>query len=312
MIGTTLVDIRDHIEVLASAGGEYYVICGQTGDRPIPISGLRFEGRATAQSAARAAEQYRTALRQYDPQLPYYDLIVCQDAGSHVRTEWSTNRTHQADQADWSLPKPVLNDAEPTPEPERRQLVEFCHSVAAAVFETLSDAGYEAVETAVMDAYFDLAETVADPDDLCLCLLESMARELDARLDPTEQADVLARGAARLDPLPASDKPVTATFTRLQQLGLVGNYSQSPWSIDLDDGTRSVVVQLSEYAFSPRDGRLPVLPVVLDLYRRQLDWPPSELHVVGDNAGDDWRATLVFANEAEPEGLASAPIQSGV
>ena len=309
MIGTTLVDIRDHIEALAGADGEYYIVCGRTGDRPVPISGLRFEGRATAQSAARAAEQYRTALRQYDPQLPYYDLIVCQDAGSYVRTERSTNRTYQAD---WSLSKPVLNEAQPTREPERRQLVEFCHSVAAAVFETLSAAGYEAVETAVMDAYFDLAEAVADPDDLCLCLLESMATELDARLDPAEQANVLARAAGRLEPLPASDKPVTATLTRLQQLGLVGNYTRSPWTIDLDDDTRSIVVRLSEYALSPRNGRLPVLPVVLDLHRRQLDWPPSALDVVGAEDGNDWRVTLVLANEVKPTELASIPIQSEV
>jgi len=246
-------------------------------------------------------------LRQYDPQLPYYDLIVCQDAGSRPRTERTTSRTQRND---WSLSEPVLNEAQPTREPERRQLVEFCHSVAAAVFETLSAAGYEAVETAVMDAYFDLAETVADPDDLCLCLLESMATELDARLDPAEQANVLARAAGQLEPLPASDKPVTATLTRLQQLGLVGNYTRSPWSIDLDDGTRSIVVRLSEYALSPRNGRLPVLPVVLDLYRRQLDWPPSALDVVG--AEDGWRVTLVFANEVEPTELASVPIRSEV
>ena len=307
MIGTTLVDIRDHIEALASVDGEYYVVCGRTGDRPVPISGLRFEGRTTAQSAARAAEQYRTAFRQYDPQFPYYDLIVCQDAGSRPRTERTTSRTQRND---WSLSEPVLNEAQPTREPERRQLVEFCHSVAAAVFETLSAAGYEAVETAVMDAYFDLAETVADPDDLCLCLLESMATELDARLDPAEQANVLAHAAGQLEPLPASDKPVTATLTRLQQLGLVGNYTRSPWSIDLNDGTRSIVVRLSEYALSPRNGRLPVLPVVLDLYRRQLDWPPSALDVVG--AEDGWRVTLVFANEVEPTELASVPIRSEV
>jgi len=35
---------------------------------------------------------------------------------------------------------------------ERRNPVEFCHRVAGAVFETLSDEGYDAVETAVMDA----------------------------------------------------------------------------------------------------------------------------------------------------------------
>jgi hypothetical protein len=53
-----------------------------------------------------------------------------------------------------------------------------------------------------------------------------------------------------------------------------------------------------------------VLPVVLDLQRRQLDWPPSALHVVG--AEDGWRVTLVLANEVEPTGLASVPIQSEV
>jgi hypothetical protein len=71
-------------------------------------------------------------------------------------------------------------------------------------------------------------------------------------------------------------------------------------------------VRLSEYALSPRNGRLPVLPVVLDLHRRQLDWPPSALDVVGAEDGNDWRVTLVLANEVEPTELASVPIRSEV
>src|SRR6056297_3609057 len=79
MLGTSLGEIRDHVEALASDGGTYYVVCGRTGERPVPTAGLRFEERATARNAARAAEQYRTALRRYDPRLPCHDLIVCQD-----------------------------------------------------------------------------------------------------------------------------------------------------------------------------------------------------------------------------------------
>jgi hypothetical protein len=302
MVGTTLVDLREHVEALASADGEYYVVCGRTGDRPIPISGLRFDRRATARSAARAAEQYRTALRRYDPQVPYYDLIVCQDAG----------RVHSAQRAQRDIPSTdpqPLSEPVPdgtTPSPDHRRLVEFCHSVAAAVFETLSEGGYRAVETAVMDAYFDLAETVADPDDLCLCLLESMARELDQRLSPGEQAEVLAEAADRLTPTDPTDRPVSTTLSVLVDRGLLGGYTQSPWSIDLDDGTRSVVVRLSEYALAPRNGRLPVLPIVLELCRRQPDWLPSSIRAV--DVGDGWRITLVVARKPESSGLVSAPI----
>ena len=302
MVGTTLVDLREHMEALASAAGEYFVVCGRTGDRPVPISGLRFDERATARSAARAAEQYRTALRRYDPQVPYYDLIVCQDAG----------RVHSVQRVQQSIPEtdpetlsePVLDRS--SPNPDHRQLVEFCHSMAAALFETLSEDGYRGVETAVMDAYFDLAETIADPDDLCLCLLESMARELDQRLSPTEQVEVLAEAATRLAPTDIADRPVSTTLSVLEDRGLLKSYTRSPWSIDLDGGTRSVVVQLSEYAMAPHNGRLLVLPIVLELYRRQPDWLPSSLRAV--DMDGEWRIILVMGQEAEPSGLASAPI----
>ena len=41
MIGTTLTEIRDHIESLASDDGEYYLVCARYGDRPVPASDLR-------------------------------------------------------------------------------------------------------------------------------------------------------------------------------------------------------------------------------------------------------------------------------
>jgi hypothetical protein len=308
MVGTTLAEIKTHIETLAAEGGEYFVRCGRTGDRPVPISGLRFDGRTSARSAARAAEQYRTALRRYDPQVPYYDLIVCQHADPPVRDPGECPQPGSQKETRQALSEPVV--VERRSDPERRRLVEFCHSAAAAVFETLSDDGYDGVESAVMDAYFDLAETIPDPDDLCLCLLESMALELDDRLSPAEQAEVLAGAATRLPPTEAATRPVSATLSSLEERGLLGGYTRSPWSVELDDGTRSTVVRLSEYALVPRDGRLPVLPIVLEVYRQQPDWLPSSTRVV--DVDDGWRLTLVLARDIEPSGLASAPIEPEV
>jgi hypothetical protein len=307
MIGTTLGDIRDHIEALASEGGEYSLVCSRYGDRPVPATGLQFESRPTARAAAQATEQYRAALRRYDPQLPYYDVIVCQDRRRHGVVDQTGQRSSDTDADDCSRSEPVLEKEGLGP--ERRELVEFCHRIVATVFEMLSQGEYDTVETAVMDTYLELAETVSDPDDLCLCLLESMAVELDTRLDPSEQRNVLSGAAARLPTPPADEELIEATLTHLHGLGVLGSYTRSPWSTALDDGTRSVVVHVSEYAFSPRNGRLPVLPIVLDLYRRPLDWPPSAVYVV--DAGESWRIRLVLAHEAEPERLASVPIQPG-
>ena len=79
MIGTTLLDIADHIESLASEDGEFSLVCARYGDRPVPAAGLRFDSRETARAAARATEQYRDALRRYDPELPFYDVVVRQE-----------------------------------------------------------------------------------------------------------------------------------------------------------------------------------------------------------------------------------------
>ncbi|WP_144906166.1 DUF7552 domain-containing protein [Halobellus captivus] len=76
MTEPTLTTLRTRIEALASDGGAFAVVCGRTGERPVPVVGYRFETRRRAEFAARAAEQYRTALRRYDPALPRYDLIA--------------------------------------------------------------------------------------------------------------------------------------------------------------------------------------------------------------------------------------------
>jgi hypothetical protein len=66
------------------------------------------------------------------------------------------------------------------------RLVEFCHTAAAAILETFSEGGHDTVESTVVDTHFNFAETVDDPDELCLCLLESMSSELDQHLLQTK------------------------------------------------------------------------------------------------------------------------------
>lgn len=312
MVGTTLVEIRDHVAALATRDGEYLVRCGRTGERPVPVAGLRFDTRPTARNAARAAEQYRTALRRYDPQVPHYDLIVSQDAGSACTGPERGAAPSRAGSrpATWTLSDPVVTGS--GPDPERRRLLEFCHGAAAAVFESLTEAGHDAVERAVMDAYFELAEATPDPDDLCLCLVESMARELDERLAPAEQAAVLASAADRLPPVrtAATDRPVSASLTHLEACGLLADYARSPWALDHEGVATAVVVHLDGYALGPREGRLPVLPLTLDLSRRRLPRPPRSVQVGAVDGG--WQLTVCVADAVDRTGLASASIEEPV
>jgi hypothetical protein len=306
MIGATLREIRAHIEQLASASGDYTLRCARSGDRPVPASRLRFGSRPTAREAARVTEQYRAALRRYDPRLPYDDVIVCQDPGASGRASRQEPQTPPAkgNPEEWTLSEPVLT----TSGGARRDVAEFCHRVAAAVFETLAERECEPVESAIMDAYVRLAERLATPDGLCLCLLESMAVEIDRRLTAAEQSALLCDATTRLPAVDAADRPVAAALTELEACGLLKRDTRSPLSVDLDDGTRSVVLGVSGYALSPRNGRLPVLPIVLELHRHQPDWLPSSLDAI--DAGDEWRLRLVQARSVEPSGLVSAPITS--
>jgi len=162
MVGPTLIDIREHIDDLATEDGQYYIRCGRTGDQPVPAVSTRFPDRATARAAARATEQYRSALRRYDPQVPYYDLIVCEETNRDATV--TQPRESATETPQHRLSEPVITD---NTTPERRGLVEFCHRVAGAVFETFFEAGCDAIKSAVIDAYLELAETISDPDELC-------------------------------------------------------------------------------------------------------------------------------------------------
>ncbi len=302
MVGVTLVEIREHIAALARDDGDYGLICARTGERPFPVAGKRFPDRATAAAAARATEQYRAALRRYDPRLPAHDVIVREETEPISVDHGAADS--EGESAAWSLRDPIVTgEGRAGPTADR---IEFCHSVAGAVFETLSTRGHETVESAVMDAYLDLAETVTDPDELCLCLLECMAGELQAGLTPTAQAAVCAGAAERLPPAGGTAAPVRATFASLQRLGLVGTYRRLPAAVDLATRSRAVEVTVADYALSPRDGRLPVLPIVVDLYRRQPRWPPTALGA--RRADDGWRVRIALGRERDHGSLTSVRI----
>ncbi|ELZ44506.1 hypothetical protein C464_13455 [Halorubrum coriense DSM 10284] len=344
MIGTTLLDIADHIESLATADGEFSLVCARYGDRPVPAAGLRFDSRETARAAARATEQYRDALRRYDPELPFYDVVVRQEFADPPprSTDRDTGSPLFVPAASDSPPDELtervvddaarrsrgVGDAERTDVVEsggrsgrgrRRDRVEFCHATAAATFEALSAAGHDRAEAAVMDAYFSHAERIADPDRLCLCLLEAMAAALDRHLDPATQAAVLSDAADRLPApreAPAAD-PVTAAFDCLAAVGLADGYERADEAeAESDPGGSAAgdaAVRVRGYALSPTDGRVPTLPVALELCRRD---PRGRIAGVallpdgGDPGGPDWRFRIVADAPAADGGPASAPIPS--
>ena len=300
-VGVTLVGIRERIEALAREGGAYYVVCGRTGHRLVPVADKRFGGRSAARRAASAAAEYRAALRRYDPKAPHYDLIVCRSDDGPTREPGHACPVPEETQRSLSYPA-VTGPAGGDPGGDR--LVERCHRVAAATFESLSDCGFRAAERATMERYAGLAEALPTPDGLCVCLLESTAVTLSARLDGAAQATVLARAAERLEPRHGDGEPVAAAFADLRDCGVVGGFTP-PESVT-EAGTAEV--RFSGYALSPRDGRLPVLPIVVDLFGRLPTRPPRRAWV--EPVGDGWRLEVAFGERDDPDGLLNAPIRS--
>jgi hypothetical protein len=257
MTGSTLADIRRHLETLSDPKGRYYLVCARTGERPFPADGLRFATRKTAAEAADAAAAYRSELRRWDERLPPRDFVVCEDP---------------------YLPPPA-------------DLVDFCHEVAGAVFETLSTRGYADIETAVTDAYLEAAERVAVCDRPCLCLPDCMSAEV-AALSTDEQASVLRAASERLSEPPATMDPLSGTLDRFARLTLIEDYD-----CRRDGGSWQVAVNGYELADSEA---LPTLPFAVEYFRRNPEGTPAIRGAERD--GEGWRFRLVD-DAAAPDGL---------
>ncbi|UPV74066.1 hypothetical protein M0R89_16190 [Halorussus limi] len=270
MVGGTLRDLRERIADRHDDDGRYYVSCARTGERPVPVAGKRFAGRETAAAAAELAAEYRAELRRYDPRLPHYDLVVSEEPGPDGPVD----------------PAPVVEESL-----DALSASDFCHDVAAAVFEALSELGETAVERAVLEAYLHSAESVTTPDELCLVLLSTAASELDDRLAPDRQGEVLRAAADRLGERSGPDAPadradpVDATLARFDGLSLVGDYAvvrhgerERTANADGSAAGRSWTVTVEEYAFDSADDGVPTLPFAVELLR----WLPDATIAVSD------------------------------
>jgi hypothetical protein len=266
MVGRTLSDIRARLDDLSVAVGPYRVVSAKTGDGPFPVTGRQFPDRGTAAEAATVASAYRRALRRYDPRVTVHDLVVTESATLDVASPAPP----------WTLP-------------------EYCHSVAGALFETLSDR-HVPVERTVMDAYLAAAERTADRERLCLTMLERSADELAGQLSADEQATVLLATAERLPTRSTGDEPLVGTLESLQRTGLLREYAVEPTTT----GRRSKRVTVEGYRPSLSSDRCPVLPVVVELLRRTAV-APSITGTARTAAG--WEFVVATAGDMPADGL---------
>ncbi|MFD1587111.1 hypothetical protein ACFR9U_08950 [Halorientalis brevis] len=281
MVGETLGKLRARIESLARDDGDFCVLCGRTGVRPVPVTDARFEDRATAEQAAEAATTYRAVLRRWDPRAPCYDFIACEvPEGLGVgpgRRATATGRRNAS-------------------------LTGFCHDVAAAVFEALSAEGFADAESAIMDAYCESADAIDDPDDLCLHLLTTLAAEFDSQLTSAEQARVLRTAAGEFPGPNTGGTPLTQTFERLQTVTIIGDYaveSSPEWVV----GQQSWTVTIDDYALPTAPDAMPTLPIVIDLLRR-LPRARLALSDVRQLDGGSWRFEVSASENGPSTGLA--------
>lgn len=88
--GPSLGELRAQVEWLADPTGRFRVACGTAGTTPVPVDGLTFPDRATAEVAVALASAYRARLRRWDERTPGHDLLVHEGpAGDRY-----TGRTH--------------------------------------------------------------------------------------------------------------------------------------------------------------------------------------------------------------------------
>lgn len=293
MADSPLDGLRTEIQALATDDGRYRVHCARTGARAIPVDGLAFQTRPIAERAARLAERYRARLRQYDPDVDHVDLVAC-EAPVSARRPLDHGRSGR-----------FLGDEFAAGSSAR---VQFCHRVLEATYRALRAGGHAAAEHSLMGAYADVADEVADADELCLLLLDRAARALDEHLAPEDRAAVCRAAADRLpsDP-PWRPYPLVASFERLASADIVAAFDVAPWTVDEVSGHRSCTVRLRDYALWPADGRLATLPIALDVLRRLPDHglTVGPARRFGDRA---WELTVVAAPDRSVDGLARVPV----
>jgi hypothetical protein len=300
MIGTTLGDIREHIESLADEDGRYYVACARTGCRPVPADELAFGSRASARAAAQATEQYRAALRRYDPQVSYRDIIVREELPGWEASDGTVRGG------------PRARDLPPAPpESERTDAIEFCHTVASVVFEAIAGSAHVDLQDAIMDTYLEAAEAVESPDELCLRLLESIATELDERLTSDEQASVLREAAANLptdDSEVLAPEPLAETLDSLASVGLVDDYRIERCSAS--SGTsRSWTVRIEGYSLDGTPGRVVTLPLVVHLFDRLATRAVTISGAERGDASASWRLSIETNTTGRVGGLVCVPTE---
>ncbi|UIO98475.1 hypothetical protein Hbl1158_07835 [Halobaculum sp. CBA1158] len=299
MIGTALGDLRRHIESLADPDGDYRLVCARTGERPVPADGLGFPDRPTARAAVRSTEQYRATLRRYDPQVPVYDIVACEAVADP--TPPPAEPTTADDPGVAPRPSGTTNVSTADARPPASS-IDFCHTVAGVVFESIADSTHTELQDAIMDRYLDSAEAVDDPDELCVRLLGSIADELSARLDADAVAEVL-RGAGERMPAPPRDEtdPVAGVLSALGSIGMVGSYAVTSPAVDADADARTWRVTLEGYPLADRD-RVVTLPVVVALFRRASVRSLS-IETAGRPEAGTWRLALTANGVTEPTGL---------
>ncbi|MDS0293320.1 DUF7551 domain-containing protein [Halogeometricum luteum] len=250
MVGGTLRDIRAHVSGLAAPTGPYAVVCARTAREPVPLAGERFDSREDAERAADVADEYHSALRRYDPEAPRHHLVVRDAAGP---------------------PAPRSNADSDV----RLRYVALCHDVSGAVFEALSETGFRTAESAAMETYLTLAEVVEDRDDFCLTMLWSAMNELDVRLDAADQRTVVDAAAGLLGGAtpegrtePTVGSALERTLARLDEASFVDGYD-----VAACPGGDAWEATFADYALAERTGRLPTLPIAVDLVRRLPDRP---------------------------------------
>ena len=336
MLGPMLRDLRAHIESLAVDDGTYTLVCGRHGDQPVPAGGLWFPTRSVARQAARATTQYRAALRRYDPTLPRYDIVVCQGHPSatepaSLSTRSGGESTHAVraeptnsplvtfchrvaaavfetlaadgyDEAETAVMDAYLDHAERQPTADGLCL-RLLESMATVLADRLTPREQAAVLSAAADRLptLDHDNTVTD----AATDREYVDRTPTDRT-PIDRAAPNAASDETVDTDDSADTAVTAVCETLRTRGVVGAYRDSPWLQHRATGRRSILVELSGYAFSPYGGLLPTLPVVIELYRSTADWQPVAVDVTATAGG--WRFRIVPVGEAPPSGLVSAPV----